>query len=69
MMSSKHPSPLDEEQEFADASSYQVRDELAGLIERDLLARRYVRLGRGFVADVSRSDPASLSAAVRPGLR
>ncbi len=31
------PSPLDEPQEFADASSYQVRDELAGLIERDLL--------------------------------
>src|SRR6266704_569385 len=31
------PSPLDEPQEFADASSYRVRDELAGLIERDLL--------------------------------
>src|SRR6266702_5051395 len=31
------PSPLDEPQEFSDASSYQVRDELAGLIERDLL--------------------------------
>ncbi|HUZ52499.1 MAG TPA: DISARM system helicase DrmA [Streptosporangiaceae bacterium] len=31
------PSPLEEPQEFAAASSYQVRDELAGLIERDLL--------------------------------
>ena len=30
-------SPLDQPQEFADASSCQVRDELAGLIERDLL--------------------------------
>ncbi len=30
-------SPLDEGQEFAEASSYQIRDELAGLIERDLL--------------------------------
>jgi hypothetical protein len=30
-------SPLDLPQEFAAASSYQVRDELAGLIERDLL--------------------------------
>ena len=28
---------LDERQEFAAASSYHVRDELAGLIERDLL--------------------------------
>src|ERR1035438_9435494 len=33
----EQPSPLDEPQEFAAASSYQVRDELAGLIERDLL--------------------------------
>src|ERR1035441_6642431 len=33
----EHPSPLDQAQEFAAASSYQVRDELAGLIERDLL--------------------------------
>ena len=33
----EQPSPLDQAQEFADASSYQVRDELAGLIERDLL--------------------------------
>ena len=31
------PSALDAAQEFADASSYQVRDELVGLIERDLL--------------------------------
>ncbi|MGH3260228.1 MAG: hypothetical protein ACRDOU_33320 [Streptosporangiaceae bacterium] len=30
-------SPLDQPQEFTDASSYRVRDELAGLIERDLL--------------------------------
>jgi len=30
-------SPLDQPQEFTPASSYQVRDELAGLIERDLL--------------------------------
>jgi Helicase conserved C-terminal domain len=33
----EQPSPLDQAQEFAAASSYQVRDELAGLIERDLL--------------------------------
>ena len=33
----EQPSPLDEQQEFATASSYQVRDELARLIERDLL--------------------------------
>ncbi len=33
----EQPSSLDEAQEFAAASSYQVRDELAGLIERDLL--------------------------------
>jgi len=31
------PSPLDEAQEFEDVSSYQVREELVGLIERDLL--------------------------------
>lgn len=30
-------SPLDLPQEFAEASSYQVRDELMDLIERDLL--------------------------------
>jgi hypothetical protein len=30
-------SPFDEPQEFAAASSYQVRDELVELIERDLL--------------------------------
>ena len=30
-------SPLDQPQEFTDASSYQVRDELVELIERDLL--------------------------------
>src|SRR5215470_16542783 len=30
-------SPLDQPQEFTEASSYQVRDELAGLIKRDLL--------------------------------
>ena len=34
---SDQASPLDQPQEFADASSCQVRDELAGLIERDLL--------------------------------
>ena len=34
---SGQPSPLDQPQEFTDASSYRVRDELAGLIERDLL--------------------------------
>ena len=33
----EQPSPLDEPQEFAAASSYQVRDELVELIERDLL--------------------------------
>src|SRR5581483_7685068 len=31
------PSPLDEPQVFGAASSYEVRDELAGLVERDLL--------------------------------
>ena len=33
----EQPSVLDESQEFVSASSYQVREELAGLIERDLL--------------------------------
>ncbi len=33
----EQPSPLDEAQEFAAASSYRVRDELIELIERDLL--------------------------------
>ena len=33
----EQPSALDTPQEFTDASSYRVRDELAGLIERDLL--------------------------------
>jgi len=33
----EQPPVLDAQQEFTDASSYQVRDELAGLIERDLL--------------------------------
>ena len=33
----EQPPVLDTPQEFTDASSYQVRDELAGLIERDLL--------------------------------
>jgi hypothetical protein len=37
MVQGEQPSPLDEAQEFAVASSYQVRDELAELIERDLL--------------------------------
>lgn len=43
MVQGEKPSPLDEAQEFAVASSYQVRDELAGLIERDLLGS----VGRG----------------------
>src|ERR1017187_1305676 len=33
----EQPSPLDQAPEFAAASPYQVRDALAGLIERDLL--------------------------------